>query len=270
VTGEGAHEDHFVELNVRALGAAADSIPLIVMHGLLGSSRNWQAHGKALARWRRVFLLDLRNHGSSPWAERMDYPVMASDVLALADRLGLEQFQLLGHSMGGKVAMAVALEAPERVERAVIADIAPVAYAHDFEDLIGAMRGLDLGPIDRRSTGNAALEKVIGDPGIRHFLLQNLDFDRDGRAFWKPNLAMLEQAVPILTDWPECYSGEVYEGAALSIRGGTSDYVTEAGEAAFRRTMPAVAFETLDEAGHWLHADEPRAFLETVLAFLES
>ncbi len=263
MTGEGADEDASGELNVRALGEAADSVPLIVMHGLLGSSRNWQAHGKALARRRRVFLLDLRNHGASPWAERMDYPGYGVRRRWLwPTDSGSSRFQLLGHSMGGKVAMAVALEAPERVERAVIADIAPVAYAHDFEDLIGAMRGLDLGPIDRRSTGDAALKNVIGDPGIRHFLLQNLDFDRDGRAFWKPNLETLEQAVPILMDWPECYAGEVYEGAALSIRGSTSDYVTEAGEAAFRRMMPAVAFETLDGSGHWLHADKPRAFLE--------
>lgn len=270
MTAEGSDQDHSVELNVRALDGPVDSVPLIVMHGLLGSSRNWQAHGKALARWRRVFLLDLRNHGSSPWTDRMDYPAMAADVLALGDRLGLEQFQLLGHSMGGKVAMAVALEAPERVERAVIADIAPVAYAHDFEELISAMSSLDLSPINRRSAGDAALEEIIDDAGIRHFLLQNLDFDGDGRAFWKPNLATLEKAIPILTNWPECYSGDVYEGAALSVRGGSSQYVTAAGEAAFRRIMPAVAFETLEGSGHWLHADEPRAFLETVQAFLDS
>lgn len=259
-----------VALQLRSLSGPANALPLIVMHGLLGSSRNWQAHGRALARWRPVYVVDLRNHGASPWTERMDYPAMAADVLALADGLGLETFQLLGHSMGGKVAIAVALEAPERVERAVIADIAPVPYAHDFEELIDAMRGLDLGPIDRRAAGDAALESVVEDAAKRHFLLQNLDFDGDGRAFWKPNLAVLEKAVLTLTGWPECYAGEVYEGPALSIRGGSSPYVTEAGEVAFRRIMPAVAFETLDGAGHWLHADAPRAFLEAVLAFVEN
>ena len=257
-------------LNVRALGQSQNALPLIVMHGLLGSSRNWQAHGKALARWRPVYVLDLRNHGASPWTDRMDYPAMAADVLALADGLGLGKFQLLGHSMGGKVAIAAALEAPERVERAVIADIAPVPYDHDFEELIDAMRSLDLSSIDRRAAGDAALENVVEDAAIRHFLLQNLEFDGDGRAFWKPNLAVLEKAVPTLTGWPECYSGDVYEGPTLSIRGGSSPYVTEAGEAAFRRIMPAVAFESLDGAGHWLHADAPRAFLEAVLAFIES
>lgn len=259
-----------VALNLRALAGPENALPLIVMHGLLGSSRNWQAHGKALARWRPVYVLDLRNHGASPWTERMDYPAMAADVLAFADGFELERFQLLGHSMGGKVATAVALEAPERVERAVIADIAPVPYPHHFEELIDAMSSLDLESIDRRAAGDAALERVVESAAIRQFLVQNLDFDADGRAFWKPNLEVLEKAVPTLTGWPECYSGEVYEGPALSIRGGSSPYVTESGEAAFRRIMPAVAFETLDGAGHWLHADAPRAFLEAVLDFIES
>ena len=270
MTAEATGEITTVALQLRALGGSKDALPLIVMHGLLGSSRNWQAHGKALARWRPVYVLDLRNHGASPWTERMDYPAMAADVLALADGLGLERFQLLGHSMGGKVAMAAALEAPERVERVMVADIAPVSYPHHFEELIDAMRSLDLRSIDRRAAGDAALENAVEDAAKRHFLLQNLDFDGDGQAFWKPNLAVLAQAVPTLTGWPACYAGEVYEGPALSIRGGSSPYVTEAGEAAFRRIMPAVAFETLDGAGHWLHADAPRAFLEAVLAFIES
>jgi esterase len=194
-----------VALSARILDGPANALPLVVMHGLLGSSRNWQAHGKALARARPVFVLDLRNHGASPWSDVMDYPAMVADVLAFADRHGLERFHLLGHSMGGKVAMAVALTAAERVVGAVVADIAPVPYAHDFEELIGAMRGLDLEGIDRRAVADEALEPIIENAGVRHFALQNLDFDEAGRGYWKPNLAVLDASIRTLTGWPEAY-----------------------------------------------------------------
>jgi esterase len=257
-----------VALSARILDGPADAVPLVVMHGLLGSSRNWQAHGKALARARPVFVLDLRNHGTSPWSDVMDYPAMVADVLAFADRHGLERFHLLGHSMGGKVAMAVALTAAERVVGAVVADIAPVPYAHDFEELIGAMRGLDLEGIDRRAVADEALEPLIENAGVRHFALQNLDFDEAGRGFWKPNLAVLDASIRTLTGWPEAYDELTYEGPVLAIHGGASHYVDSTGEAAFRRLMPAVAFETLAGAGHWLHAEQPRPFLEAVQGFL--
>jgi pimeloyl-ACP methyl ester carboxylesterase len=259
-----------VALEARSLEGPAGAIPLIVMHGLLGSSRNWQAHGKALARARAVHILDLRNHGASPWSEVMDYPSMAADVIAFADAHGLERVHLLGHSMGGKVAMAVALTVPDRVVSAVVADIAPVAYSHDFEKEIGALRALDLATIDRRATADAALAAVLENAGVRQFLLQNLDFDAAGKAYWKPNLAVLDRSVATLTGWPDAYAGRSYEGPVLAIHGGASPYVDAAGEAAFRRIMPAVAFETLEGAGHWLHAEQPRPFLEAVQRFLST
>ncbi len=257
-----------VALEARILDGPAAALPLIVLHGLLGSSRNWQAHGKALARARRVVLLDLRNHGASPWSAVMDYPSMTADVLAFADRHGLAQFHLLGHSMGGKVAMAVALTAAERVASAIVADIAPVAYAHDFEELIGALRGLDLTGIERRAEADDALRPLIENHAVRQFLLQNLDFDADGRAYWKPNLAVLDAAIEALTGWPEAYDERRYEGPVLAIHGAASDYVDASGEAAFRRLMPAVAFDTLDGAGHWLHAEQPQRFRAAAQAFL--
>lgn len=255
-------------LAVRTFAGPPTAVPLLIMHGLLGSQRNWQAHGKALARGRTVHLLDLRNHGASPWSDVMTYPAMAADVLACADRLGLERFYLLGHSMGGKVAMAVALTAPDRVVGAIVADIAPVAYAHDYEELIGAMRRLDLAPITRRAEGDLALAPVIENSPLRHFVLQNLDFDADGKGFWKPNLAVLERKIETITGWPAPYDEETYEGPVLALYGGASTYVDATGEAAFRRLMPAVAFEKLDGAGHWLHADHPRPFLAAVRQFL--
>ena len=256
------------ELDGPAEGAV-DLPPLLVMHGLLGSSRNWQAHGKALARERRVLLIDLRNHGASPWSDVMDYPAMAADVQALADAQGIERFALLGHSMGGKVAMAVALAAPARVERMVVADIAPVTYRHTFSHYVEAMQHLDLARIGRRAMADAALAPSIEDAGIRQFLLQNLEFDGNGGAYWKPNLAVLDAAMTTLTGWPEDYAGRTYDGPTLAIRGGASAYVDEAGMAAFQSLMPAVTFETLEGAGHWLHAEAPRPFLEAVQRFLD-
>jgi pimeloyl-ACP methyl ester carboxylesterase len=257
-----------VALEARFLDGPAGATPLIVMHGLLGSSRNWQAHGKALARNRPVHVLDLRNHGISPWSDVMDYPSMAADVIAFADARGLERFQLLGHSMGGKVAMAVALTVPDRVVSAIVADIAPIAYDHDFEKEIAALCGLDLVRIDRRAAADAALASVLENAAVRQFLLQNLDFDAAGKAYWKPNLAVLDRSVEVLTGWPDVYAGRTYEGPVLAIHGGASPYVDAAGEAAFRRVMPAVAFETLNGAGHWLHAEQPRQFLDAVERFL--
>jgi esterase len=255
-------------LAARTFEGPEAALPLVVMHGLLGTSRNWQAHGKALARSRTVHLLDLRNHGASPWSDVMTYPAMAADVLAFAQSRGLERCFLLGHSMGGKVAMAVALSEPERVVGAIVADIAPVPYAHDYEELIGALRGLDLKGITRRAEGDLALAPVIENSAVRHFVLQNLDFDRDGKAFWKPNLAVLDREIRSITGWPAAFDAATYEGPVLALYGGASAYVDAAGEAAFRRLMPAVAFEKLDGAGHWLHADHPRPFLDAVRHFL--
>jgi esterase len=257
-----------VALAARTLEGPEGAVPLLAMHGLLGSQRNWQAHGKALAQARPVHLLDLRNHGASPWSEVMTYPAMVADVLAFAEARGIDRFHLLGHSMGGKVAMAVALTAPERVVSAIVADIAPVPYAHDYEELIGALRGLDLTQITRRAEADLALAPVIASSGVRHFVVHNLDFDDDGRAYWKPNLAVLDAEIRAITGWPAVYDDETYEGPVLAIHGSASDYVDSRGEAAFRRLMPAVAFERLEGAGHWLHADHPRPFLEAVRRFL--
>lgn len=259
-----------VTLEAREIGGGGTAAPpLLVMHGLLGSSRNWQAHGKALARHRRVFLVDLRNHGASPWSDIMDYPAMAADILALADRHGLKRVALLGHSMGGKAAILAALEAPERIERLIVADIAPVAYGHNFDGYIAAMRAIDLASVDRRATAEAALAPAVPDLGVRQFLLQNLDFDGEGRAFWKPNLEALAAAMAAVTGWPEeACAGRTYQGPALAIRGGNSAYVDARGEAALRRFLPAVEIETLDGAGHWLHAEAPLPFLAVVQRFL--
>ena len=257
-----------LRLAVRELEGPEGPPPLVVLHGLFGSHRNWQALGKALARRRRVYLLDLRNHGHSPWSDVMDYPAMAADVVAMAGEAGLERVALLGHSMGGKVAMTLALDRPALVERLVVADIAPVAYDHDFDRELDAMRGLDLDAIDRRATADAALAEALPDRGARQFLLGNLDFVDGGKAHWRANLEVLASSMQNLTGWVDGEGERRFEGPVLAVRGEQSPYVDETGIEALRRRFPAVELVTIPAAGHWLHAEAPGPFLDAVSRFL--
>jgi esterase len=241
--------------------------PLAILHGLFGSARNWSAIAQRLAAHHRVIALDLRNHGASSWAETMDYAEMAEDVRATLHASGHRRFALLGHSMGGKAAMIAALGHGEDVERLVVVDIAPVAYQPRHLAYVRAMRALDLGTIKRRAEADARLATAIPDAAERAFLLQNLVFD-NGEARWRLNLAAIEQEMPRLIGFPEVPAGDAYPGAALFVAGGQSDYLRPAHEAAIGRLFPNARIARLENAGHWLHAEQPAAFLDIVERFL--
>ena len=198
--------------------------PLAILHGLFGSGRNWAGVAKHLAEHHRVIAFDLRNHGASPWAGTMAYAEMAEDVRASLAARGYRRVALLGHSMGGKVAMLAALSDPGSVERLVVADIAPVAYLPHHLGLVHAMRGLDFAGIKRRAEADAALASTVPDPAERGFLLQNLVFD-NGAPRWRINLDAIEREMPVLVGFPPIPPGTVYEGKALFIGGGRSDYL---------------------------------------------
>ena len=244
-----------------------DGPPLVIQHGLFGSARNWATLAKALAATRRVIAVDARNHGRSPWHDRMDYPAMAGDLRELIEGEGLGRPVVLGHSMGGKAAMALALTAPESVGALIVADIAPVSYRHSHGDYIAALRALDLSAIARRADADAALRDAVPEPGVRGFLLQNLAFD-DGEARWVLNLDALAGAMDDLTAFPFEAGAARYDGPALFLRGGASPYVTEQHEGAIKEFFPTAIIETLEGAGHWLHAERPAEFLEAVGRFL--
>ncbi|HEY4471629.1 MAG TPA: alpha/beta fold hydrolase [Stellaceae bacterium] len=241
--------------------------PLAILHGLFGSGRNWASIAQRLAAHYRVIALDLRNHGASPWAETMDYGEMAEDVRASLSARGYERYALLGHSMGGKVAMVAALQHPERVEQLIIADIAPVSYPMRHLREVEAMRRLDLTGIQRRSQADVALASAIPDAAERAFLLQNLIFDNGG-ARWRLNLEAIEQEMPRLVDFPAISGGRTYDGPTLFIAGGRSDYVQPAYEPAIRRFFPKAEVARIDKAGHWLHAEQPAEFLAIIERFL--
>jgi esterase len=189
--------------------------PLAILHGLFGSGRNWASIAQRLAEHHRVIAIDLRNHGASPWAETMDYRKMADDVRSTLRGRGHDRFSLLGHSMGGKVAMVSALEDGAAIERLIVVDIAPVAYAVRHLGYAQAMRELDLTAIKRRSDADAALAPAISDAAERAFLLQNLVLE-DGRARWRLNLEAIEREMPRLVDFPTMPPGAPIKGQRCS------------------------------------------------------
>src|SRR5204863_160474 len=195
--------------------------PLAILHGLFGSGRNWTSIAQGLAPQHRVIALDLRNHGASPWAETVGCGEMAEDVRASLRARGYEHYALLGHSMGGKVAMMAALQHPEMVERLIVADIAPVSYPMRHLCEVEAMRRLDLTGIQRRSQADVALAAAIPDAAERAFLLQNLIFNNGG-ARWRLNLEAIEQGMPALVEFPAIPAGRTYDGPALFLAGGRS------------------------------------------------
>lgn len=243
--------------------------PVAILHGLFGSGRNWATIARRLAAHYRVIALDLRNHGASPWAATMDYAEMAEDVRAMLAALGHRTFALIGHSMGGKAAMIAALGQGVAVERLVVVDIAPVAYRPDHLLYVRAMRGLDLATIGRRAEADALLAPEIGDAAERAFLLQNLVFD-GGEARWRLNLAAIERAMPLLANFPAIQPGTAYRGPALFLSGGRSGYLRPEHEPEIRRLFPNARIVRIANAGHWLHAEQPQAFLDIVDPFLAS
>ncbi len=252
-----------VALAHRVIGSGGPWV--LVLHGLLGSGRNWAGVAQALADTCRVCLVDLRNHGGSPWLPSMSYDDMAEDVAALATTLGADRVALIGHSMGGKVAMRRALARPGRIERLAVVDIAPVAYAHDHRAEVEAMRGLDLRSIGSRGEADEALAGEVPDRTMRQFLLANLARG-DGGYRWQANLEAIAAAMPELAGFPATHA--VYSGPALAVAGGASPYIRSDGEVALRRHLPHVRIERIDGAGHWPHAERPDAVTALLRAFV--
>ncbi len=235
---------------------------LVLLHGLFGAASNWGRVQRRLASGRTVIAMDLRNHGASGHDAVMDYGVMAEDVAETLAAEGIGAAGVLGHSMGGKVAMQLALTRPALVTRLLVADVAPVRYEPHFRAIAAAMLALPLGPGLTRAEAGAALEGVAPDGAVRGFLLQNLRFgDRPG---WRIGLAEIAAALPEIEGWP---GAGAYGGPVLVLRGEHSAYVLPEHRALFRGLFPAAKFATLRGAGHWLHADAPDAFVATVGAF---
>jgi esterase len=244
--------------------AGKAALPLIIAHGLYGSARNWGAVGKRLSADRQVVAVDMRNHGSSPRNAEHSYPAMAEDLAQVIAAHG-GRADVLGHSMGGKAAMVLALTRPERVARLIVADVAPVAYSHSQIQYVEAMKSVDLAKITRRSDADAELARHVPEPALRAFFLQSLDLGPSG-ARWKLNLDALGPEMPKIEGFPEIEGR--FDGPALFLTGGTSDYVTDAYWPRIVELFPAATRHAIENAGHWIHAEAPRPFVEAVADFL--
>lgn len=231
--------------------------PLLIAHGLFGSARNWNVIAKRLSEARPVVTVDMRNHGASPWYDTQSYADMAGDLAEVIDG----QWDVLGHSMGGKAAMVLALLHPEKVRKLIVADIAPVAYSHTQAGPIEAMRGVDLSLVSSRAD---AQEQLVGlEAGVDTFLLQSLDLKEKK---WKLNLDVLDAEMSEIVGFPEV-SGQ-FDGPALFLSGAKSTYVLPEYRPRIKELFPAAKFAKIPDAGHWLHAEKPREFEAAVSAFL--
>lgn len=237
---------------------------LLIAHGLFGSARNWGAMARRLATDRRVVTVDMRNHADSFWSDDHSYAAMADDLAQVISANGAPM-DVLGHSMGGKAAMLLALGHGSLVNRLVIADIAPVAYGHSLNHLVDAMQGLDLAGLTSRTEADRRLAKAVPDSGTRAFLLQSLDL-RATPPRWRLNLDVLKAAMPAITGWPDTHGQ--YDGPCLFLSGAQSTYVKSEDRAAIKRLFPTAKFAKIPDAGHWLHADKPREFEAAIRACL--
>ncbi|MGH6905787.1 MAG: alpha/beta fold hydrolase [Geminicoccaceae bacterium] len=254
-----------LELAYDGFGAAGP--PVVILHGLLGSARNWTSIAKELATTHRVFAPDLRNHGRSPWADAMSFDDMAGDVAAFIGDHDLSPAQVIGHSLGGKVAMRLALTRADLVERLVVVDVAPVAYGHSFAPFIEAMQAVDLAAVQRRAEADLQLQRAIGDPAIRNFLMQNL-VKTDAGFVWRVNLEALAANMPQLLGFPQPDDDAAYHGPALFIAGGRSPYIEAEHRPLIARLFPRAEHAVIEGAGHWVHAERPTEFLALAQQFL--
>ena len=248
-------------LNQVIYDGPAGATPLLIVHGLFGSARNWGAIAKRVSKTRKVIAVDMRNHGESPRASTQSYFDMASDLAEVIDT----PMDVLGHSMGGKAAMVLALEYPEKLHKLVVADIAPVGYAHSQMPMIEAMRSIDLSDVETRGDADRQMRNLVAEDGVRAFLLQSLAV-KEKR--WRLNLDVLAAEMDKIVGFPDVTGN--FEGRTFFLSGAESDYVRPEHRDRIRELFPSSVFAKIPDAGHWLHAENPRAFEAAVLTFLDA
>ncbi len=238
---------------------------LIIMHGVFGSGDNWQTLGRKWSENYQVHLLDMRNHGKSPHSDEFSYELMSDDLLQYLDEHKISKALLLGHSMGGKVGMLFSVLNPERVEKLVVADIAPKPYKPHHQKIIEALQSLDLENLNSRGEAEEAFE--IEDEGTRQFLLKSLYWKEKGRLAWRFNVEVIAREVGKVGE--PLPPNAIFRGETLFVRGGNSWYIQDEDEANIQEHFPEAKLDTIEGAGHWLHAEKPSEFKEVVDNFLK-
>ena len=250
-------------LNIVSYGAG-DATPVMIVHGLFGSARNWGVIAKRLSDRGRVITVDQRNHGYSQWVDSHTYPEMAGDLAEVIEAEG-GPMDVVGHSMGGKAAMVLALTRPELVRRLVVADIAPATYTHSQMKYVEAMRAVDLAAVERRSDAEAQLKALGVDGALCSFFTQSLDV-KDKK--WRLNLDVLAKDMGEIMSFPQMDAQ--FDRTAVFLSGAESDYVTAEHRPEIKRLFPNAKFAKIPGAGHWLHAEKPREFEAAVRAVFDA
>ena len=252
-----------MNLNFKTFGTGE---PLIILHGLLGSLDNWQTLAKKYAEDFTVFIIDQRNHGKSPHSDSFSYPILSNDLLEFCEQNHLYSTHVLGHSMGGKVAMQFALDNPDMVNKLIVADIAPVNYPAGHNEIFNALLNVDLASAKSRKEIENVLAESITEFSTRQFLMKGLTRGDDNKFEWKFNVdALWKNYESILT---KIESEEQFEGQTLFINGSNSSYVQPAYYEEIDQLFPNNIKATIQGAGHWLHAEKPEEFYEKTKAFL--
>ncbi|MEM6965535.1 MAG: alpha/beta fold hydrolase [Bacteroidota bacterium] len=253
-----------MELNFKEFGQGD---PIIILHGLFGTSDNWQTIAKQLAEDYTVFILDLRNHGRSPHDDAFNYKVMAEDLKYFMESHWIYTTRVIGHSMGGKTAMQFALDYPDMVEQLIVVDIANQTYEGGHEEIFNALLSLELETIISRKAADVFLKDQIEDFGVRQFLLKNLTRNKTGQYEWKMNLPVIHKNYSAILDKIE--GEEPFENATLFIKGGLSKYITDENFKTTQQLFPSAKLKTIEKVGHWVHAEAPQELLRTLRDFLK-
>lgn len=250
-----------MKLHYKKMGSGQ---PLIILHGLFGSSDNWQTHGKKLAEYFEVYLVDQRNHGKSDWSDAFSYELMAADLFEFVQEHNLEDFILMGHSMGGKTAMYFAQEHEDLLDKLIVVDMGVKSYPVHHDRILEGLKSLDLSSIDSRGDAQKALAEYIDDASIRQFLLKNLYWKSKGQLAWRINIPVLDEKIDeIVKELPH---KEVLTDT-LFMRGGKSNYILEEDTEQIKSYFPVSEIYSIESAGHWIHAEAPTEFIEKVLGY---
>ena len=252
-----------MELSYKKIG---EGIPVFILHGLFGSSDNWQTMGKKIAALGfSVFLIDLRNHGHSPWSEEMNFETMAQDVLKILEKEKLDKIILMGHSMGGKTAMTFAAHYPDKIDKLIVVDISLQKYPPHHGIILKALNAVDTNLIADRKQAEQIIATYIDDLSVRQFLLKNLYWKEKNKLAWRFNIPAIEKNMEHILD--EIKSPEFFE-PTLFIRGALSGYIQEKDFNLIYKTYPNAKIITVENAGHWVHAEAPEVFFEAFKNFV--
>ena len=253
------------QLNCQQMGQGDH---LVLIHGLFGSLENLNMVAKSLSQYYCVTSVDVRNHGSSFHKKGMSYQDLAQDVITLLNNLSIECCHILGHSMGGKIAMQIALSHSHRVNKLIVADIAPVEYPAHHLTIIKGLQSIDFTKVIKRSDADSQLAKYVDNSGIRQFLLRNITLNEQGQFSFKCSLDNIEQGYPQIMKSNEIQDKQEFTGETLFIKGGDSDYILPEHQHTIKTLFPHAKAKIIQGAGHWLHAEKTTAFNKIVSNFL--